>query len=75
MAAHAKRIEVVAEDRPVLERWAGARATERRLVDRAQIVLLAGEDFVKTTWNLWRYYWVPKLRMKGILRLTLFNDI
>ena len=43
MAAHAKRIEVVAEDRPVLERWAGARATERRLVDRAQIVLLAGE--------------------------------
>jgi cholesterol oxidase len=33
------------------------------------------KDFVKTTWNLWRYYWVPKLRMKGILRLTLFNDI
>ena len=24
------------------------------------------EDFVKTTWNLWRYYWVPKPRMKGI---------
>jgi cholesterol oxidase len=33
------------------------------------------EDFVKTTWNLWRYYWVPRLRMKGILRLTLFRDI
>jgi cholesterol oxidase len=33
------------------------------------------EDFVKTTWNVWRYYWVPKLRMKGILRLTLFRDI
>ncbi len=31
------------------------------------------EDFVKTTWNLWRYSWVPKL--KGTLRLTLFNDI
>jgi len=43
MAAHAKRIEIVAEDRPVLEKWAGARATERRLVDRAQIVLMAGE--------------------------------
>jgi transposase len=43
MAAHARRIEIVAEDRPVLEKWAGARATERRLVDRAQIVLLAGE--------------------------------
>ena len=33
------------------------------------------KDFVKTTWNVWRYYWVPKLRMKGILRMTLFNDI
>jgi len=43
MAAHAKRIEIVAEDRPVLEKWAGARATERRLVDRARIVLMAGE--------------------------------
>ena len=43
MAAHAKRIEIAPEDRPVLEKWAGARATERRLVDRARIVLLAGE--------------------------------
>ena len=33
------------------------------------------KDFVKTTWNLWRYLWMPKLRMKGILRLTLFKDI
>ena len=43
MAAHAKRIVIVAEDRPVLEKWAGARATERRLVDRARIVLMAGD--------------------------------
>jgi transposase len=43
MAAHAKQIEIAAEDRPVLERWANARATERRLVERARIVLLAGE--------------------------------
>jgi transposase len=43
MPAHAKRIEIAAEDRPALERWANARATERRLVDRARIVLLAGE--------------------------------
>ncbi len=43
MAAHAKQIEIVGEDRPVLEKWAGARATERRLVDRARIVLLAAE--------------------------------
>jgi transposase len=43
MAAHAKRIEIMPEDRAVLEKWANARATERRLVDRARIVLLAGE--------------------------------
>ena len=43
MAAHAKRIEIAPSDRPVLEKWAKARATERRLVDRARIVLLAGE--------------------------------
>ena len=43
MAAHAKRIEIAAGDRPVLQRWANARAAERRLVDRARIVLLAGE--------------------------------
>ncbi len=43
MAAHAKRIEIAVEDRPVLERWANARAAERRSVDRSRIVLLAGE--------------------------------
>ncbi len=43
MAAHAKRIEIAADDRPVLEKWANARAAERRLVDRARIVLLAEE--------------------------------
>jgi transposase len=43
MAAHAKRIEIASEDRPVLEKWANARVAERRLVDRAQIVLAAGE--------------------------------
>lgn len=43
MAAHPKRIEIRTEERPTLERWANARATERRLVDRARIVLLAAE--------------------------------
>jgi len=43
MAAHAKQIEIAVGDRSVLERWANARAAERRLVDRARIVLLAGE--------------------------------
>lgn len=33
------------------------------------------EDFVKTTWNARRYFWAPKLGLKGILRLTLFKDV
>lgn len=43
MAAQAKCIEIAVEDRPVLERLASSRTAERRLVERAQIVLLAGE--------------------------------
>jgi len=43
MAAHAKRVEISAEDREELERWARSRVGERRLVERARIVLLAGE--------------------------------
>ena len=43
MAAHAKRIEIAPEDRPVLEKWARSRVTERRLCDRARMVLMAAE--------------------------------
>jgi transposase len=43
VAAHAKWIEIAAEDRPVLETLASSRTAERRLVERAQIVLLAAE--------------------------------
>jgi transposase len=43
MAARAKCIEIAAGDRPVLEKWASSRTVERRLVERAQIVLLAAE--------------------------------
>jgi cholesterol oxidase len=33
------------------------------------------EDFAESTWDVRRYYWAPRLGMKGILRLTLFKDI
>src|SRR3954451_7439295 len=33
------------------------------------------EDFAETTWQVSKYYWLPRLGMKGILRLTLFKDI
>ena len=33
------------------------------------------EDFAETTWDCRRYYWMPQLGMRGILRLTLFKDV
>jgi cholesterol oxidase len=33
------------------------------------------EDFAESAWQLGRYYWMPKLGLKGILRLTVFKDI
>ena len=32
-------------------------------------------DFADTTWQAARYYWMPKLGMKGILRMTMLKDI
>ena len=42
MAAHAKRIEIASEDRALLERTVRSRTAERRMVERARIVLEAG---------------------------------
>ena len=33
------------------------------------------EDFAETTWNLRRYYWMPKLGLRGIFRMTVFKDV
>lgn len=33
------------------------------------------EDFAESAWNLRRYFWAPKLGLKGILRLTPFRDV
>jgi cholesterol oxidase len=33
------------------------------------------EDFAETTWNARRYYWLPRLGLKGIFRMTLFKDV
>jgi cholesterol oxidase len=35
----------------------------------------ADEDFAQTTWEAAKYYWMPKLGLKGIFRLTLFKDV
>ena len=43
MAAHARRVEIGAEERAALEAVARSRKAERRMVERARIVLEAGE--------------------------------
>lgn len=32
-------------------------------------------EFAKSTWDLRRYFWMPKLGMRGILRLTPYKDV
>ena len=33
------------------------------------------QDFPKSTWDLGRYFWAPRLGMKGIFRMTQFKDV
>ena len=33
------------------------------------------DDFPKSTWDLRRYFWAPRLGMRGIFRLSIFKDI
>ena len=33
------------------------------------------DEHAESTWQFRRYYWMPKLGMRGILRMTAFNDI
>ncbi len=33
------------------------------------------EDFAKSAWNLRRYFWMPKLGLRGVFRMTIFKDV
>jgi cholesterol oxidase len=33
------------------------------------------EDFAESTWNFRRYYWMPKIGLRGIFRMTTFKDV
>ena len=35
----------------------------------------ADADFARSAWNLRRYFWMPRLGMRGILRMTAFKDV
>jgi cholesterol oxidase len=32
-------------------------------------------DFARSAWNLRRYFWMPKLGLRGIFRMTAFKDV
>ncbi|MDX6582207.1 MAG: cholesterol oxidase [Solirubrobacterales bacterium] len=35
----------------------------------------ADDDFAKSAWRMRRYFWMPRLGLRGILRLTMFKDV
>ena len=35
----------------------------------------ADDDFAKSAWTLRRYFWMPRLGMRGIMRMTMFKDV
>ena len=36
---------------------------------------IGDDDMPRSTWDLKRYFWAPRLGMRGIFRLTLFRDV
>jgi cholesterol oxidase len=60
----------------------GGSVTALRLAEKGYRVAVlecgrrfADEDFAKTTWEAAKYYWMPKLGLKGVFRLTVFRDV
>jgi cholesterol oxidase len=35
----------------------------------------ADEDFAKSTWNMRSYFWMPRIGLRGILRMSPFKDV
>ena len=35
----------------------------------------ADDEFAKSAWRLRRYFWMPRLGLRGIMRMTVFKDI
>jgi cholesterol oxidase len=33
------------------------------------------DDFAKSAWNLRRYFWMPRIGLRGIFRMTVFKDV
>jgi cholesterol oxidase len=60
----------------------GGSVSALRLAERGYSVELlecgrryADDEFASSTWDLRRYFWAPKLGLKGIFRLSIFKDL
>jgi cholesterol oxidase len=60
----------------------GGSVSALRLAERGHEVELlecgrrfADDEFASSTWDLRRYFWLPKLGLKGIFRLSIFKDL
>jgi cholesterol oxidase len=60
----------------------GGSVSALRLAERGYSVDLlecgrryADDEFASSTWDLRRYFWAPKLGLKGIFRLSIFKDV
>ena len=60
----------------------GGSISAMRLAEKGYSVLVLergkryrDEDFAKTTWNIWRYLWLPAARCFGILQISPFRDV
>ncbi|MDX6586391.1 MAG: cholesterol oxidase [Solirubrobacterales bacterium] len=74
--------EVPAYDWVVIGSGFGGSVSALRLAEKGYSVgiIEAGrryedEDFAKSTWRMRRYYWLPRIGMRGIFRVSIFRDL
>ncbi len=60
----------------------GGSVSAMRLTEKGYHVLVLergkrfrDEDFARTTWNIWKYLWLPAARCFGILQISFFKDV
>lgn len=60
----------------------GGSVSALRLTEKGHRVLVLergkryrDNDFAKTTWNIWKYLWLPAARCFGILQISFFKDV
>src|SRR3954470_15727556 len=60
----------------------GGSVSAMRLTEKGYRVLVLergkryrDQDFARTTWNIWKYLWLPAARCFGILQISPFRDV